>query len=235
MSRRNGHANGNGSDGSANGSTTDLRTRRRRFARFFLSPRARRLAAEHGVDASAANGTGSDGRVTSDDVLALVESPAVESPAVEARRIAWAPTVAPPPAAPSAAPPAAVPPPGPSSTPSRRRTDEIVPLSRIRKLTGEHMVRSKATAPHALSVVEVDFDGVDAVRKAAGLTYLPFVARAVVDAIGRYPNLNATVGDDALTVRRDVHLGIAVDLDHEGLVVPVVRNADGKRLPRDRH
>ncbi len=115
-------------------------------------------------------------------------------------------------------------------SPALDRGDEVVPLTRIRRLTGEHMVRSKATAPHALSVVEVDFHRVEPARRAAGLTYLPFIARAVVDAIARFPHVNATVGDAELTVHRDVHLGIAVDLDFEGLVVPVVRNADGKRL-----
>jgi len=102
------------------------------------------------------------------------------------------------------------------------------------------MVRSQATSAHVLTVVEVDFAAVDRVRLAErdefkakegfSLTYLPFVARAVVDAMADYPNVNASVGDDTLIVHRRINLGFAVDLDHEGLIVPVVRDADSKRL-----
>jgi len=102
------------------------------------------------------------------------------------------------------------------------------------------MTRSKATSAHALIAIEVDYDNVDRARKPAkdefkaqegvNLTYLPFVARAVIDALREFPQLNASVGDDALIVHHDVHLGFAVDLSFEGLVVPVVHNADTKRL-----
>jgi pyruvate dehydrogenase E2 component (dihydrolipoamide acetyltransferase) len=106
----------------------------------------------------------------------------------------------------------------------------VVPLNRVQRLTGEHLLRSLQVAPHAFIAMEVDFERVDQVRRAAGLTYLPFVARAVIDAIDAFPHVNASVGDGELIVHRDVHLGIAVDLDHQGLVVPVVRRADTKRL-----
>ena len=102
------------------------------------------------------------------------------------------------------------------------------------------MVRSKATSAHVLTAVEADFENIERVRQAAkdefreregfSLTYLPFVARAVVDAIEEFPNVNASVGDDALIVHKRVHLGIAVDLSFEGLIVPVVHDADSKRL-----
>jgi 2-oxoglutarate dehydrogenase E2 component (dihydrolipoamide succinyltransferase) len=118
--------------------------------------------------------------------------------------------------------------------------DTVVPLSKIRKLTGDHMVRSLATSPHAFSVVEVDYANVDSVRKAESsswkdaegfsLTYLPFVARAVVDALAEFPHLNASVSGDDLIVHGFVDLGIAVDLDYQGLLVPVVRSAEAKRL-----
>jgi 2-oxoglutarate dehydrogenase E2 component (dihydrolipoamide succinyltransferase) len=118
--------------------------------------------------------------------------------------------------------------------------DEVVALSRIRQATGSHMIMSKGTSPHAFSVVEVDYSNVDATRgkvkdefRAAegfGLTYLPFIARAVVDALADFPHLNASVGDDQLVVHRYVDLGIAVDLDYNGLLVPVVRDAETKRL-----
>jgi pyruvate dehydrogenase E2 component (dihydrolipoamide acetyltransferase) len=109
-------------------------------------------------------------------------------------------------------------------------TDEVVELNRVQLRTGAHLLRSLQVAPHAFIAVEVDFQRVDRVRRAKQLTYLPFVARAVIDAIAAFPHVNASVGDNELTVHRDVHLGIAVDLDHEGLIVPVVRAAHGKRL-----
>jgi len=102
------------------------------------------------------------------------------------------------------------------------------------------MVRSKATSAHALIAIEVDYENVDRVRRPAkdsfraeegvNLTYLPFIARATIDALREFPQLNASVGDDALVIHHDIHLGFAVDLDFEGLVVPVVHEADGKRL-----
>ena len=97
------------------------------------------------------------------------------------------------------------------------------------------MVMSKATSPHAFSVVEVDFANVDVVRtkvkddwKAThgfSLTYLPFIARAVIDGLSEFPHLNASVSDNDLIVHNFVDLGIAVDLDYDGLLAPVVRDA----------
>ena len=107
---------------------------------------------------------------------------------------------------------------------------DVVDLSRARLATAEHMVRSLATAAHALVVVEVDYSGVDLVRRAAGLSYLPFVARAVVDAIAEFPHVNASFDGDRLVIHRRVHLGVAVDVEREALVVPVVRHADDLRL-----
>ena len=102
------------------------------------------------------------------------------------------------------------------------------------------MLASKSVSPHAFSVVEVDFANVDAVRsrvkdefRAAegfSLTYLPFITRAVVDALQEFPHLNASVTDTELIVHRYIDLGVAVDLDYQGLLVPVVRDAETKRL-----
>jgi len=102
------------------------------------------------------------------------------------------------------------------------------------------MLRSIATAAHTLVVMQVDYSRVDRIRtevrdgfrarEGFGLTYLPFVARAVVDAIAAYPRVNASVGADALIVHPTVHLGVAVDLDFEGLIVPVVHDAGVLRL-----
>jgi 2-oxoglutarate dehydrogenase E2 component (dihydrolipoamide succinyltransferase) len=116
----------------------------------------------------------------------------------------------------------------------------VVPFSRIRRVTAEHMVRSKSVSAHTLVVTEVDYHGVERVRRAEkerfrteegfGLTYLPFVSRAVVDALRQFPHVNATVGDNELIVHHYVNLGIAVDLNFEGLLVPVIRDAENKRL-----
>jgi 2-oxoglutarate dehydrogenase E2 component (dihydrolipoamide succinyltransferase) len=118
--------------------------------------------------------------------------------------------------------------------------DTVVPFTNIRRRTAEHMVRSKHTSAHTMVAVEVDFSGVERVRSAEkarfreaegfGLTYLPFVTRAVVDAIAEFRHVNSSVGEDALIVHNDINVGIAVDLDFEGLLVPVIHQADGKRL-----
>jgi 2-oxoglutarate dehydrogenase E2 component (dihydrolipoamide succinyltransferase) len=118
--------------------------------------------------------------------------------------------------------------------------DTPVKLSKIRRLTGDHMVMSKATSPHAFSVVEVDFAAVDVTRsklkgdwKASegfSLTYLPFISRAMIDGLGEFPHLNASVSGDSLVVHNYIDLGIAVDLGYEGLLAPVIRNAETKRL-----
>jgi 2-oxoglutarate dehydrogenase E2 component (dihydrolipoamide succinyltransferase) len=108
--------------------------------------------------------------------------------------------------------------------------DEVVPFNTVRKRAAGALLASKQTAAHALSTIAVDYSRIDAARSGARLTALPFVARAVVDALHEFPHLNATVDGDALVVHRAVHLGIAVDLDHQGLVVPVVRHADDLRL-----
>ncbi|HEX7131940.1 MAG TPA: 2-oxo acid dehydrogenase subunit E2 [Iamia sp.] len=103
------------------------------------------------------------------------------------------------------------------------------------------MVRSKATSPHVFTVMEVDLEGVEKVRRAhkerfkaeagVSLTYLPFIARALVDAIEQFPHMNASVGEGELVVHHQVNLGIAVDLDYEGLIVPVIHDAQNLRLP----
>lgn len=109
--------------------------------------------------------------------------------------------------------------------------DEIVPLNNVQQRAGTHLLQSTQLAAHAFVATDVDFEAVDVVRRATGLTFLPFVARAVVDAIARYPWVNATVdGDRYVTASERVHLGIAVDLSYEGLVVPVVRDAQDLRL-----
>jgi 2-oxoglutarate dehydrogenase E2 component (dihydrolipoamide succinyltransferase) len=102
------------------------------------------------------------------------------------------------------------------------------------------MIRSKQTSAHVYASIEVDFEGVERARSAErdawkaeegfSLTYLPFISRAVIDAIRDYPEVNASFGEAELVVHGDINLGIAVDLDFKGLMAPVIRNADTKRL-----
>jgi len=204
-----------------------------------LSPVVRRLVNEHGLDPDSISGSGPGGRITRDDVLDHIDATGAnrQAPAATPAPVA-APASAP--AAPAQTAPAAPasPPTAPPAAASER--DTAVPLSKIRRLTGDHMVMSKATSPHAFSVVEVDFANVDIVRgrvkdewKAThgfSLTYLPFIARAVIDGLSEFPHLNASVGERDLIVHNFIDLGIAVDLDYDGLLAPVVRDAETKRL-----
>ncbi len=189
--------------------------------RFVLSPVVRRLIAENGLDPSQITGTGVGGRITRSDV----ESYIAQNRTATDRAAQTAPSA--PPSAPAA----------PTRSAGR---DTVVPLSNIRRITGEHMVRSKQVSPHVLTAVEVDFEGVEQVRRAHrgefkaehgfSLTYLPFIARAVCDALHEYPHINASVGDNELVVHNYVNLAVAVDLDFQGLLAPVVVDADRKRL-----
>jgi pyruvate dehydrogenase E2 component (dihydrolipoamide acetyltransferase) len=115
----------------------------------------------------------------------------------------------------------------------RESGDEVVPFDNIRRRTAAGLLASKRTAAHACTLTIADYSGVNGARRDADvrMTALPFVARAVVDALREFPLLNATLdGDDSLVRYRAVHLGIAVDLDFKGLVVPVVHDAEGLRL-----
>ena len=204
-----------------------------------LSPVVRRLVAEHGIDVNALVGSGPGSRITREDVLDHIDRNGLKATPAAAPTPVAAPVVAAP--APAAAPTPA-PAPAPVSRPvvvSSER-EQVIALTKIRKLTGSHMIMSKSTSPHAFSVVEVDYANVDRARTAikeswkAGegfsLTYLPFISRAIVDALREFPHLNASIDGDNLIVHSYVDLGIAVDLDYTGLLVPVVRNADGKRI-----
>ncbi len=161
-----------------------------------LSPVVRRLIEENGLDVADITGTGPSGRITRSDVDRLI----AEKPVTSGDR------------------------------------DQIVPFTKVRRLTAEHMVRSKATSAHTLMVREVDYEQVELARAQFGpqfkeregfaLSYLPFNAIAVIGALQEYPRLNASVAGDELIVHLDLNLGIAVDVDNEGLVVPVIRSAE---------
>ena len=199
-----------------------------------LSPVVRRLISENNLDVAKIAGTGPGGRITREDVLALIDAQAGKSAPAPAPAAAPAAAPAPAPAAAKAAP-------APKAAPAdSNEREKRIKLSKIRKLTGEHMIMSKAVSPHTFSVVEVDYANVDVVRsrvknewkKTEGfsLTYLPFISRAVVDALVEFPHLNASLDGNELVVHQYVDLGIAVDLDFQGLLVPVVRDAETKRL-----
>jgi pyruvate dehydrogenase E2 component (dihydrolipoamide acetyltransferase) len=197
-----------------------------------LSPMVRKLLADNDLDASSVAGTGPAGRVTRADVEAAIAARGT-APTFGGTPSAAAGTVAP--ATPAVERPAPVAAP-PASELVRSGRDEVVPFTNIRRRTAEHMVRSKATSAHTLMVKELDYERVEAVRRTVGqrfrdeegfgLSYLPFAARATVEALREFPRLNASVAEDALVVHHEVNLGIAVDLDDEGLIVPVVHQAE---------
>jgi len=200
-----------------------------------LSPVVRRLLAEHGIAASEIRGTGREGRVMRDDVLNHIKR---RPPAAVAMPAApTAPTT-------SALPPAAPVPVAqtqPVSTLAIGTDDIVVPLNNIRRRSAAAMAHAWQAVPHVLQAIEVDYTRIEAARRAAGeawrkregysLTYLPFLAWAVTQALLRHEQLNARIDGDNLIVAKRVHLGIAVDLDHDGLVVPVIRDAQDRSVP----
>jgi pyruvate dehydrogenase E2 component (dihydrolipoyllysine-residue acetyltransferase) len=181
-----------------------------------VSPVVSRLIAEHGLKLSEIRGTGRDGRITRDDVLAhLAQRGAArpvsgtEAPAAQASSTAGADTA---------------------------------PLSSVRRRTAEHMAKSWSTVPHVLQAVEADFYRVEQARRSEGenwkrregfsLTFLPFIIRAVSIALAKFPRLNASFAGDHLVLHRRINLGIAVDLNFEGLMVPVLKDVPLKSLPQ---
>ncbi len=200
-----------------------------------LSPAVRRLAAENRLDLSAISGSGRNGRITRRDVIDFIAAREARPAAVGTATTAAASGAA------VAAGGRAYTEPvaraeAPAATPAAEGGQNFVPFSRIRRITAEHMVRSKATSAHVLQAVEVDFSRIDNVRKAVrdvwrsrhghSLTYLPFIAKAVCEALAEFPNLNARVEGDGLVLSDHVNLGIAIDLGAEGLVAPVIKHAE---------
>ena len=205
-----------------------------------LSPVVRRLVRRHSLDPAALVGTGVGGRITRSDVLNAIDeqqrSAAATAPTAPARATSPAGVRA---AAPS---PPLVPAPVAAAA-AAEWTDgdsRFEAFNNIRRRTGEHMVNSVATSPHALTVVEVDYENVEQVRRAHreawrasegfSLTYLPFIVVAVADALAHWHRLNASVEDGGLRIRRSRNIGVAVDLDYDGLIVPVLRDADSLSL-----
>lgn len=210
-----------------------------------LSPVVRKLIRENDVDLSAIKGTGQGGRVTRRDVEAFIESPAAAAvpaaPASAKEEVEPAPTPAPPVVEPQSLAETKVPAVA-APLPETGSGSEEVELDRLRVRIGENMIKSKQTAAHVWTSVEVDFEKVERVRQAHkaafkssegfSLTYLPFISRAVIDALKAYPVVNSSfyLEEKKAVFHKAVNLGIAIDLNEGGLVVGSVRNADGLRL-----
>jgi 2-oxoglutarate dehydrogenase E2 component (dihydrolipoamide succinyltransferase) len=205
----------------------------------FYSPLVRSIAEKEGLRMSeleSIEGSGREGRVTKEDVLAYLEdredqpdtaepaapSPAPDQPARSAPAVRGGYTVEE----------------GPSEEELKQQYGdriEVQPMDRMRKLTAEHMVRSKATSAHVTSFAEADVTGLvrfrehnkEAFQEREGvkLTYTPFFVKAAVEALREHPILNASVEGDKIVIKKDFHVGVAVAIGNKGLLAPVVRNA----------
>ncbi len=183
-----------------------------------LSPLVRRLAEERGVDLTRLVGTGTGGRITKNDVLAAAAAPAAAAPAAGPAGVQAAPMPAP-----------AV----------ATGGEEVVPVPHIRKLIAEHMHASLQVSARAWNAVEVNMEGVARLRErykeafkareGFGLTYMPFVTRAVTEALVAFPMVNSELRGDQIVVKHYVNMGIAVSYE-EGLIVPVLKGADTMNL-----
>lgn len=161
-----------------------------------LSPAVRRLFAEHQLTPADVRGSGRDGRITRDDVIAFIAARGVSVP-----RATTAPV-----------------------------GDVRQKLNAVRKRTADHMLQTWRNVPHVIQAVEVDYHRIEQARREHKLTYLPFIAYATAIALQRFPLLNASFEGEDLVVHGRVNIGIAVDLNFEGLLVPVVKDVPGKPL-----
>ena len=217
----------------------------------FVSPVVARIASEHSVDVTQVQGTGRGGRVTKKDILAFVEGGAQAAAPAAAAAPPEAPPAPPPapevaPAPEPAAPAAPTPAPAAAAPASPAPAEAIVgeqeePMTAMRKGIAEHMRRSLDTSAHVTSAIEVDMSKVVALReklkpeyqKSYGVnpTYLIFVARAVVETLKNYPWINGEIRGEQIVTRKHINLGFAVELaDGKGLIVPVVKHAEGLNL-----
>jgi pyruvate dehydrogenase E2 component (dihydrolipoamide acetyltransferase) len=185
------------------------------------SPIVRKLINDLGSDAKLVNGTGPDGRVTRQDA----EKVAFSADHLNTANVQGTAEVSRPARLASAPVPEGA---------------NFVPFNKTRKITGDRMVISKATSPHVMTATEVDYERIESVRRkyqeqwrrteGFTLTYLPFICRAVVQVLREFPYLNASVAEGGLALHDHVDLNIAIDLNYEGLLAPVVRHAEDKRL-----
>jgi pyruvate dehydrogenase E2 component (dihydrolipoamide acetyltransferase) len=201
-----------------------------------LSPLVRKLASEHGVDLGQVSGTGTGGRITKNDVLGFVATQGTAAPVTSTP--ASAPAAAPAQPAPATAPVAApaVAQPAPAAVGGG---EEIVPVTHIRRTIAQHMKASLEISARAWNAVEVNMENVARLRERTkdafkaregfGLTYMPFVTRAVTEALLAHPMVNSELRGDEIAVKHFVNMGIAVSYD-EGLIVPVLKGSDTMNL-----
>jgi 2-oxoglutarate dehydrogenase E2 component (dihydrolipoamide succinyltransferase) len=187
------------------------------------SPLVRRIAKEHNVDIAQINGSGVGGRVTKHDILGYLEGGGLKPASTHAFTPAPTPSPTPTPATRIARPTGA---------------DRVEKMSVMRKKIAEHMVLSKQTSAHVYSVFHVNFSQVEKLRQqkkaeyeaiGAKLTYMAFIARVIVEALHHHPTINASIDGENVVYKKDINLGIAVALD-DGLIVPVIKNADEKNV-----
>lgn len=198
-----------------------------------ISPVVGRIAAEHGIDLGRITGTGRDGRITKEDVLAYIESGTKQAdPPPPAESVIS--SVIQPPTTPSPPLISQLPTPQPTS----EGPAELLPLTSIRRSIAEHMVRSKHTSPHVTTVFEFDFSAVSAHRRAnkegfirdgARLTFTAYIVAATVQALKAHPMANSSWTDEGILLKRDINIGLATAIE-DGLIVPVIKNADGMNL-----
>jgi pyruvate dehydrogenase E2 component (dihydrolipoamide acetyltransferase) len=210
--------------------------------RIHSSPLVRRMASEHGIDLSTVTGTGAGGRISKQDIEALIAAGGTPAAAPPASAVSAAPSR-------PAAPP---PPPGPSGAQAHAALEsavprekmyfgnyEVQPLSVMRQRIAEHMVMSKHVSPHVYSVDEVDMTKIASLRAKSKdefekryetkLTFMPFFVKAAVAGLRAFPTLNASLDGTNVILHKEINIGIAVALDW-GLLVPVVKNADEKNI-----
>src|SRR5687768_2348129 len=178
----------------------------------FISPVVAKIAAEHGVNLQQVQGTGLNGRITKNDVLNFVES---GKSAVATTRST------------------------PRLMPETGVQDTVIKHTAIRKQIAEHMVMSKHTSPHVLTVMEADMSRVAKHRSAnkeifardkVNLTFTAYFMLAIVAGLKAYPKVNSSWTDDGILLHKNINLGMATSLDEEGLIVPVIKGADNLSL-----
>lgn len=202
-----------------------------------ISPVVGRMAAEHAIDLGQITGSGRDGRITKEDVLAYIE---MRERAGERRHPAEKEPVQPQPAVPPQPTKtmSAAGTPEPPPVPASESAHDLLPLTSIRRSIAEHMVRSKHTSPHVTTVFEFDFSAVAAHRKAnkdafardgVRLTFTAYMVAATVQALKAHPMVNSSWSDEGILLRREINIGMATAID-DGLIVPVIKHADGLNL-----
>jgi pyruvate dehydrogenase E2 component (dihydrolipoamide acetyltransferase) len=204
-----------------------------------LSPLVRRLASEHGVDLGQVSGTGTGGRITKNDVLGFVAAHGEAAPVTSTPPPAAQPAQPAPAAAPAALPAQPAPAAAQAAPAAVGGGEEIVPVSHIRRTIAQHMKASLEISARAWNAVEVNMENVARVRERTkdafkaregfGLTYMPFVTRAVTEALLAHPMVNSELRGDQIAVKHFVNMGIAVSYD-EGLIVPVLKGSDTMNL-----